>query len=258
MLKMPGRYYRTIPIDDMGHEATQVSLIPEKTALVVMHCWDIGCDGGPEIDPAFFVGMGSRESAVEAGRIMAERIRPAMEAARKAGVPVVHVEADSIAAKYPQAAEDADDSPPASEPMPPAVVPAWRAELVWRSHGREYPTLSPYAHMDRAKVVEPLPREPMAYQTPQFDRQLRNRGIENLVYTGFATDMCILRAPGGIEPMAGYGYRTYLMRDATIGVELPDTFEERVATRWAIGYFETHYGDTLLTDDFIDACRRLT
>jgi len=109
--------------------------------------------------------------------------------------------------------------------------------------------------MDRAQVVAPLPREPLAYQTAQFHRQLQERGVENLIYTGFATDMCVLRAPGGIEPMAGYGYRLYLMRDATLGIELPCTFEERIATRWAIAYFETHYGDTVLSEDFIAACR---
>jgi nicotinamidase-related amidase len=111
--------------------------------------------------------------------------------------------------------------------------------------------------MDRAEVVAPLPREPFAYQTGQFHRLLQQRGIESLIYTGFATDMCVLRAPGGIEPMAPYGYRLYLMRDATLGIELPATFAERIATRWGIAYFETHYGDTILSDDFIRACRGL-
>jgi len=46
-----------------------------------------------------------------------------------------------------------------------------------------------------------------------------------------------------------------LVRDATVGVECPDTFRERVATRWAIRYFETHFGDTIATEDFILACR---
>jgi nicotinamidase-related amidase len=109
--------------------------------------------------------------------------------------------------------------------------------------------------MDRAGTVAPLPGEPFAYQTRQFHRLLQRRGIENLIYTGFATDMCVLRAPGGIEAMAPYGYRLYLTRDATLGIELPETFPERIATRWGIAYFETHYGDTVLSDDFIRACR---
>jgi len=111
--------------------------------------------------------------------------------------------------------------------------------------------------MDRADVVMPLPGEPFVYQTTQFDRTLRLHGIENLIYSGSATDMCILRAPGGVEPMAPYGYRIFLMRDATVGVELPDTFEERIATRWGIAYFEAHYGNTITSEDFIKACEAI-
>jgi nicotinamidase-related amidase len=108
--------------------------------------------------------------------------------------------------------------------------------------------------MDRAAIVAPEPGDIYAWQTGQLDRLLRRRGVENLIYCGFATDMCVLRAPGGVEPMAGYGYRLYLLRDATVGVELPDTFEERLATRWGIRYFETHYGQTLTTEELVAAC----
>jgi hypothetical protein len=54
--------------------------------------------------------------------------------------------------------------------------------------------------------------------------------------------------------MAGFGYRLFLLRDATLGVELPDTFGERLATRWGIRFVETHYGDTISTGEFISAC----
>ena len=41
------------------------------------------------------------------------------------------------------------------------------------------------------------------------------------------------------------------------GVEVPDTFEERLATRWAVRFFESHYGDTVRSADFLDSCGRL-
>ncbi|MGQ9732362.1 MAG: cysteine hydrolase family protein [Candidatus Zipacnadales bacterium] len=253
MLKMHGRYYRTIPLTRAGYEEVKIELDPLKTALVVMHCWNIGCEDGPAIDPNFWVGMGALSTLREAERIMREHIRPAMDAARKAGVVVAHVESATIAARHPEAQQDLDPPSPA-QPSSPPVVPGWRENIVWRSHGKDYATLSPYARMDRAQLCAPLSGEIYVYQTGQFDRQLRKRNIENLIYTGFATDMCLLRAPGGIELMAPYGYRIYLLRDATLGVELEDHFEERIATRWGIGYFETHYGDSLLTEEFIRAC----
>ena len=252
-LNLPGRYYRPIPLDAAGYETERLELDLAKTALVALHCWNIGCEDGPPIDRNYFVGMGSLESSREAGRIMRECIRPAMDAARQAGVLVCHVESELIARRHPEAQMDVEAL--RSETEGPPVVPGWRKKMEDRFHGQDYPTRSPLANMDRAKVTFPLPGEPFVYQTGQLDRALRRRGIENLVYAGFATDMCVLRAPGGIEPMASREYRLFLMRDATVGVECPDTFAERVATRWAIRYFETHFGDTIACDDFKAACR---
>jgi nicotinamidase-related amidase len=253
MLRLTGRYFRTIPIDKTGYETELVELDPAHTAFIGMHCWDIGCEGGPNIDANFCVGMGYYETFREAERIMKECIRPAMDAARKARVLVCHVESPTIGVKHPEAQQDLDPVSAPSKPQPP-VVPGWREHITARSHGKDYPARSPYARMDRAKIVAPQPGEPFVYQTGQFDRILRRQGIQNLIYSGFATDMCILRSPGGIEPMAPLGYRIFLMRDATVGVECPDTFAERLATRWAIRYFETHYGDTITSDDFLRAC----
>ncbi len=253
MLRLTTRYYRTLPIDATGYETETVELDPARTAFVAMHCWNIGCEDGPEIDRRFCVGMGFRESLQESDRIMREVIRPAMDAARAAGVLVCHVESGAIAAKHPSAHHDVDPPAPPPTPQPP-VVGGWRTRILARAHGNDYTEKSPYARMNRARIVAPLPGEPFVYQTGQFDRALRRRGIENLIYSGFAADICVLRAPGGIEPMAQFGYRLFLMRDATLGVECPDTFDERLATRWAIRYFETHYGDTIAFADFVKAC----
>lgn len=259
MICLRTRFYRTIPLSQMGYEFEDVSLDEKRTALVVMHCWNIGCEGGQPVDDRYFVGMGSREAIAEAERIMREVIRPLVEAARAAGVTVCHVESADIAARHPEALVDSDppreNSGPATAEVP--VVPGWREKIAARSHGEGYATNPPYCGKDRASVVAPLPGEPFVYQTGQMHRALHRLGIENLLYTGFAADMCILRAPGGIEQMAPYGYRIFLVRDATLGVEFPDTIEERLATRWAVRYFETHYGSTVLAGDLLWALRQV-
>lgn len=257
VLRLTGRYYRTVPLSAAGYVDEQLILDADKTALTVLHCWNIGCPDGPPVDPNFCVGMGFPETAAESYRIMRDVIRPAMDAARKAGVRVCHVESAQIAGHHPEAQQDVDaPSEPLAQSSP--VVPGYREQIIARSHGKDYLTMSPYARMDRAKIAAPLPGEPFVYQTGQFDRVLRRLGVENLIYTGFATDMCILNAPGGIVLMGNLGYRVYLMRDATLGVEFPDTFEECLATRWAIRYFETHFGDTVTSEEFIKECERLT
>ena len=67
----------------------------------------------------------------------------------------------------------------------------------------------------------------------QFDRILRQRGIKNLVYTGFATNMCILDSAAATREMLGFGYRIFLIREATLAVEYPETFPTRMMTEAA-------------------------
>jgi len=250
MLGLKGRYYRTIPITRPGYIYENLELRESKTALVAMHCWNIGCEDGPQIDPNYWVGMGFPIAHREASRIMRNRIRPMMDAARDSSMLVCHVESEGI--RQNRATPKRQGQPPSDAAKPPS----WREAIAWRSHGKHYATQSPLARMDRAKIVAPLPGEPLVFTTDELQACLTSKRVDNLIYCGFATDMCILRAPGGIEEMASRGYRIYLARDATLGVECPDTFRKRVATRWAIRYFETHFGDTVATDDFIKACQR--
>ena len=257
MLKLNTRYYRTIPLDRQGYEFEEIEIDPTRTTLAVMHCWDIGCKDGPPIDNNFFVGMGSLDSYREALRIMKEAISPSMSAARDSKILVSHVEHENIWKKHKSCRGELDDEIQTSGYMPAQVVSGWQQKIIDRSHGADYAVKSPYAEMDRAGEVSIEPDEPVVCQTSQFDRVLRKRGIENIVYTGFCADLCILRAQGGIDQMAKFGYRILLMRDATVGIEFPDTVEDMISTRWAIRFFETHYGDTITCRNFLEACNKL-
>jgi len=272
MLRLTGRYYRTIPTDQPGYVEEPLDLPAGETAFVSLHCWNIGCPGGPPTDRNFWVGMGFPRTCDEEYRIMKEHIRPCLDAARSVGIAVFHVQAELIARRYPewyaveadvsapalarQSAAERDGAPSPCE-APPSPIPGHTQKIIARSHGQEYANHPPYAEMDFPEICAPLPGEPIVHQSGQFDRLLRKRGIVNLIYAGFAADMCILNAPGGIGPMFGLGYRAVLIRDATLGVELVDTFDERIATRWGISFVETHWGDTITTADFLSSCGRL-
>jgi len=258
VLRLTGRYYRTLPPTAPGYETESLELEPDRTALVSLHCWDIGCPGGSRFDERFCVGMGYPDVTRRAYTIMTTMIRPALIAARASGLQVCHVQAEQIARRYPEWFTYAVDEP-SEDPIPqPQVsgeaIPGYRKKILERAHGPDYSEASALAEMDFPAAVAPEPGEPIVHQTSQFDRILRERGIVNLIYAGFATDMCILNAPGGMGPMFGLGYRVILMRDATIGVEPPDFLDNHIATRWAIRYHEAHWGDTITTADFIAAC----
>lgn len=246
IMRLRTRYYRALPLDASGYEEEVFALPVAKTALVGMHCWNIGCPEGPAVDVNFCVGMGWPQATQEAGRIMREVIRPAMDLARGIGLPVIHVESDWMDAQYPQV--------PSRRRRDQERFPEGRlGEMLARAHGREYLTRSPLARMRRAEVVAPQGDEPLFFYTDQLDAWLRQAGVETLIYTGFAADMCVLDAEGGARPMLSRGYRCILMRDATVGVERPDTFAERLATRYGIHRFEWQVGYSTTFADFANA-----
>ena len=242
------RYYRALPTDAPGYEEEIFKLPVDKTALVGMHCWNIGCPDGPAEDVDFCVGLGWPQATAEAGRIMVEVIRPAMDQARGISMPVIHVESDWMDAEYPHIPSRRRRD---QETFPEGVP----GEMLARAHGRDYLTRSPLVGMRRAALVSPVGDEPMFFYTDRLDEYLRERGIDTLIYTGFATDMCVLGADGGARPMLSLGYRCILMRDATVGVETPESFPERLATRHGIHRFEWQVGYSTTFADFMAAIK---
>ena len=85
----------------------------------------------------------------------------------------------------------------------------------------------------------------------------QERGILHLLFAGFATNWCILGRDYGIRAMRGRGYNTILVRDATEGVEFPDTLTARWATELAVREVEQVHGFSTSMADFYAACTAL-
>ncbi|MFC1526948.1 cysteine hydrolase family protein [Candidatus Latescibacterota bacterium] len=245
-MELKARYYRALPIDSPGNEDEILELARDETALIGMHCWNIGCPDGPPVDVDYCVGMGWPQATAEAGRIMAEVIRPAMDQCRRQGVAVCHVESDWMDHQYPQV-------PSRRQPDQKPALPPMQQSLLDRAHGPEYLARSPLARMRRAAIASPEGDESLFFYTDQLDAWLKDRKIRNLIYTGFAADMCLLGAEGGARPMLGLGYRCILIREGTVGVETPETFPERLVTRYAIQRFEWQVGWSCSLADLADA-----
>lgn len=256
-LILRGRYYRRVPLSAAGYAEETVELKAGETTFAALHCWDTGTCQGESLDDNYCVCMGYQQTIDECARICRQYIRPAMDASRKAGILVTHIETADIVQRHPELLEQFPLLPAKSIPPAEPAVPGHRESIHERNHGRGYLTQSPYMRKDRIKVLMPDPGEPFVCQTEKLDQVLRERGIVNIIYTGFATDICLLTTNGGVEAMAGLGYRLYLMREGTLGYEYPDTFEERISTRWGIRNLEANYGDTIGFDDYMENCRRL-
>lgn len=245
-ISLSAQYYRALPIDNPGHEPITFTLSLSQTALMGMHCWNIGCPDGPAIDVNYCVGMGWPQATQEAARIMSDVIRPSMDLARQVGMPVCHVETDWMSAHYPHI--------PTSKKEPES--PNYSKEqqhILDRAHGKNYLPDSPLSNMKRAEIVSPKNEEKLFFYSDTLDTYLKAQNITTLIYTGFATDMCVLNAEGGANPMLARGYRCILMRDATVGVETPDTFPDRLATRYGTHLFEWKIGYSTTFADFQQA-----
>ena len=88
----------------------------------------------------------------------------------------------------------------------------------------------------------------------QLHQLAQDRGVLHLVYAGFATNWCILNRDYGMRTMARRGYNMILLRDATAGVEFPDTVQTNFATELAIREVEQQLGFSASNADFFAAC----
>lgn len=254
-LRLLGTHWETPDLARAGWVESEYLLERAETGFVALHLWNVGEPGGPEIPERFFVDMGSREAQEESVRIARECIRPAIDAARSAGLAVFHVEPENIAMKYPSVRHMLDEPPAPSPRARPEANPGWILERAERTHGRGYRDWAGWKAMRILSSCEPEEGDQVILTGAQLDRICRSRGIRNLVYAGFAANMCILDSPAATREMLGLGYRVFLIREATLAVEYPDTFPERLMTRAALEYFQQVIGDTLCLAQFLEACR---
>ena len=260
-LRVHGRHGACPSLDRAGWYEAAYDLDPRETGCVALHLWNVGDEagGGPPVPDAFCVDMGMRQTQEESVRIAERYIRPAIDASRAAGIPIFHVEPANIALKYDSVhymleADDLEPPKPA-RPRPPEANPGWQKERAERTHGRGYREWEGWQQMRILSSCDAEPGDQVVLTGRQFDRILRARGIKNLVYSGFATNMCILGSPAATQEMLGFGYRIFLIREATLGVEYPETLADRTVTQIALKYFEAQVGDSIAFAEYVAACR---
>jgi nicotinamidase-related amidase len=89
----------------------------------------------------------------------------------------------------------------------------------------------------------------------EFSDYLRQKGITTLIYAGYATNVCLLLKATGVVPMARKGFKIYVVSDATVAMEGPETIEgewSRVAT---INTIELQFARSFTVDSFLSSLR---
>lgn len=60
-----------------------------------------------------------------------------------------------------------------------------------------------------------------------FAEYLRSQGVDSLIYTGFASNMCLISRQTGMIHMKEKGFRIFFVPEASAAVELADTWNEQ-------------------------------
>lgn len=249
-LNLPARFFRNdtpdgVPCreENFEYQSVEYPLPVQQTALVLIDVWNVH-----HIDSY----VEREEEAIR------QYLLPALAAARQAGVTVVHAPSPRITPRYDVYGTRAEEDEPAWPPpafrarsgeyevfagMWPGLWKYWNDELQARVD------LHPLVHVEEGDVV--------IEDGEQLHQLCTDRGILHLLFAGFAATHCILNRNYGIRPMRLRGYNTVLLREATTGIEYPDTVEDLQATQLAIREVETQHGASASVGDFITACEAL-
>jgi nicotinamidase-related amidase len=200
-----------------------------------------------------------------------------MDGARSAGIPVVHVASGDYAHLYPQwlalrerigpeRSGFGDHNLVPSESREPGSVEGgeWWSEYYEEVFGQGYNEVwaamtgdDACPRLDIAAAARPQPQDYVVTHGSQLNHVLRELRIWNLIYVGFATDLCLMDIPAAMKEMAlRFNYRCILLRDCTATVEQPDTVDDERRKRLAVRQAEYTVGYSATSADFVAACER--
>lgn len=115
-------------------------------------------------------------------------------------------------------------------------------------HGRE--VAADCAPVEGELVIDSSNR---ADDKEELNEFLRARNISNLLYAGYATNMCLINRPAGIINMSRLDYNVILLRDCTLAVETPESMEGHWAREMAVHMIECNWGSTTTLDELRQA-----
>ena len=236
-----------------------------RIGLVIVHPWNLGEPSGPyPFDPNTRIPGEAGDWVPKAHHIIADKIKPVLEAARQAGIAVFHLAQNSYAHRYPQYLEIASD-PELKSPEkkfkynvciePRTVEEMWETEYgtnfpgpVWKTNAEKF---------DIAKSLRPLSDEAVFLNGWQLNGLCRRKKIDTLFYVGFMADLCLVNIPGAIREMSHkLKYRCVVLRDCTTAYEFVETVDGGWMTFAAIRLIESSMGYSAISDDFISACHK--
>ncbi len=251
-LDLRTRYYLQYPPEHYtGPSYTDIKVDSSRAALLVVDVYGEGFtaeDGEFRHHPSF-----TPEKERAWSDISVKHIKPAIEAAHKAGLPVIYVSNSS-----PRIAINRS---------------SW-GRLINRSLNTDVedllsePNVDPKEYNSRdnkfiaySKALAPQPTDYYVrkhfysgFKDTRLDTLLRNLDIKTLFCVGFSGDICLFCTM--IDAME-LNYDVILLRDCTLSLEIPEDEGNRISyTERMIIWVESYAGVTITSDDFTQALRK--
>jgi hypothetical protein len=276
LLRLKGAYYRHHPVDftqgPLGAlgmkgwgEPVDVEAPAAETALVSMHAENIGlvpelpyADRGPLAGYMRWLEYEGRKKAI-VGSVY-PRI---LEAARGAGIAVVHVPMGQYGQKYPghaRAIELAGPEPTVSTPRAPGAgrprPPDDRKDgLIYGEHYNDNRDNEHFGrYFDFPERAKPVGDEFVVETSHQLSSVLSSLGVWNLIYVGFAINWCLWFSPCGMVDMSRLGYRCSCIREGVTAVENKESVRGERHKEEAMWRISLMFGYVFGAEDFIGAC----
>ncbi|HCR16043.1 MAG TPA: hypothetical protein DIU35_01050 [Candidatus Latescibacteria bacterium] len=236
-LKLSGRYYRHYPPEAyLGHATDDLDLDLKDTAFLLVDVYGKGYDEDENKGDV----PGIYSAAVEKNRsIVVDHIRPAKDAAKALGLPVVYV-TNYLA---PSTNEGTEWRNMSIRTCDVDVVDAWP----------EPNDILAFSDVIAPQEGEYLVKKQMysGFFETHLDSLLRSLGVRNLVVVGFDLRICL----GTTVTEAMYrNYRVVVLRDCTSTSEYPETEEGQWANWLGIRFIESNVGYTSTSTEFVQAC----
>lgn len=141
--------------------------------------------------------------------------------------------------------------------------PAWPPPEFRKSTGAYSQYAWPHEQQDEARqhmrtegrdfhpLVRPEGDEAVVANGEELHRLCAQRGIVQLIYAGFYTNMCVSRRDYGVYAMRSRGYGIVLLRDCTTAMETYETQTDFGCTHSAIATMEQSNICTLTSKELI-------
>jgi len=241
-----------------GWKKANLKFSREHMAIVVMHAWDLGTR---EKFPGWWRAV---PYAPRSQNILREIFPHLLETIRSSKIPLFHVvgggngywknlpgykHAVSLAPPDSKAFEQI-----ASDPLRDKLAVFRREHCFVGKHNRKDVERG-FEQLDFAEEARPEGGEGIAENSQQLFALCKERGVNHLIYCGFAINWCLLLSPGGMAEMHKYGLWCSTLRQATTAVENKETARNELCKQIALWRVALAFGFVFDVDDFINAIK---